>query len=54
MCDARCNLFRRQEMDSVAEIEMLDIQVEAMLDDDIRSDELLDRRGSLLCSCVTI
>jgi hypothetical protein len=27
-------------MDSVAEVEMLDIQVKVILDDDIRSDEL--------------
>jgi hypothetical protein len=39
-------------MDSVAEVEMLDTQVEAMLDDDIRSDELWT--GEALCYAALI
>jgi hypothetical protein len=43
----RCISFCRQEMDSVAEVEMLDIQVEAIFDGDIGSDELWT--GEALC-----
>jgi hypothetical protein len=43
----RCNLFRQQEMDSVAEVDILDIQVEAIFNGDIRSDELWT--GEALC-----